>query len=150
MKPYFPPIPEPKWDPENLTDHHKKRLYESRGCIEKLLGKHAGTLTEKEYEEFSKRVLDRPLMAWQAFSESEPNKGDHEHREFVLSKDLAMSILNEFRSRFITCYHLHLPACVKHSTTRSSLGGLKAKALTWIRGQENTNRFRGRAKVYDL
>jgi len=89
-------------------------------------------------------------MAWEALAESEPMKGDHEHREFSANKDLAMSIIDEKRRKFITCYHLHVPSCVKHSVTRSSIGGLKAKVLGWIRGQENTNRFKGCARLYDL
>ena len=150
MNPYYPPNPLPEWDSVNLRDHHRKRLYENRGCIEKLLGTSAGTLTEEQYRDLSKNIVNHPFMAWGALSESEPMKGDHEHREFAVNTDLAMSILSDDRHKFISSYHLHLPSCVKHSVTRTGTGGLKTRVLSWIRAQENTNRFKGRAKMYDF
>ena len=148
MSIYSAPNPTPDWDPHNLEIHYKKRLYVDRGCMERLNGSSPGSLTKGEYEQKSHEILDRPIMAWKAEAETRTGRNNHTSREYVLDKDLAVCVLTEDRRKFITCFHLHMPQCVKYSTTRSSVGGLRAKARNWIKYQENTNRFKQFAKLH--
>jgi len=145
---YCVPNPTPVWDHHNLEKHYKKRLYVDRGCIERLSGTSPGTLSKDEYEQKSHEILDRPIMAWKAEAETSTGSNNHTTREYVMDQDLALCVLNEERRKFITCFHLHMPQCVKYSTTGSSIGGLRAKASNWIRYQENTNRFKQFARLH--
>lgn len=147
---YRPPAQHPTWDPANLEKHYKKRYYVDRGCIEKLTGSSPGTLSKEEYKQKSLDILERPIMAWKAEAETAVGRINHAAREYVIDRDLALSVLNEKRTKFITCFHLHIPHCVKYSTTRSSIGGLRAKTKNWIKYQENTNRFKQFAEIHHV
>jgi hypothetical protein len=140
----------PVWEPSNLSKHFSDRWEHDHGCIEKLINIPSGQLSPGAYENFSKSILSRAFMAWKASAESKPGAKDHEPREFVIDLDLAMDILNEDKSKFITCYHLHRPGCIKHSTTKTTKGSLKARIRRYIEHEENQGRYNSSPTYHDV
>ena len=146
---YSPPSAEPQWNPHKLREHFNKRVWRNRGCIEKILGIPAGSLTEAQYDEYSRKIPYMPFMAWTAMSESEPGNEDYGPCEFVVDRDLGMDILSDDRTTILTCYHKHVDkACLKYSSTKQEPGQIKRKLNRYIRHQENMKRYKTEAVVY--
>lgn len=99
----------PKWNPRNLTRHHRKRLREDPGCFEDLLGIVATgrTMTESQYE---LRSLDAVAKAWLIF-EGEgrdiETREYNENRKYFVDDDLVVAITDSFARDFVTCFHEH-------------------------------------------
>ena len=111
----------PRWKPENLRRHHKKRTTEDKGCFEDLLGIAPQVMTELQYDERSEKAYTN------AWAEYEAEHWDRRAREYIsarayfVDEQLVVAITDLWRREFITCYHEHFdkPHNVDPSSTAS-------------------------------
>lgn len=97
----------PAWQPNNLANHHRKRVSRDSGCFEDLLGITGRSITESQYE----------TRSWDAFTNSwgeyEGEARNIEAREYYpasvyfVDDELVVAITDIPRSTFLTCYHEH-------------------------------------------
>lgn len=95
---------DPKWDPENLSDHHEKRVREDEDCIKIYPPDSPDPPVDKEeYRNLSRKAVSEAWIEGNFFHSEES-----EYRCFFADNDLVLAITNEKKRRYITCFHVHL------------------------------------------
>lgn len=97
----------PKWDPRNLTRHHRKRTTRDGGCFEDLLRINPRAMTELEYEERSEQAV---ANAWGQYRGEGRDIASGEYNDeavYFVDDDLVVAITDVSESDFITCFHEH-------------------------------------------
>jgi hypothetical protein len=133
----------PRWDWGNLEDHLTTRTRENKGCIEDLLGISGRDMTIYEYQGKSQSVVNNPAFAWET---DECNERTHHHytrKTYFVDQDLVLVVLNEQRTKYITCFHLHFaePHGVDPSNA-DTLGERRLKLTRWVKKYVSTKRFK--------
>jgi hypothetical protein len=97
----------PSWANKNLEQHYAKRIRETPGCFEELLGLSDRSMTVEEYRNRSARAFSGSWCEYEA-----------QGRDFVLSTyltphafyvddELVVAITDVARFSFVTCFHEH-------------------------------------------
>ena len=97
--------PIPKWNPNKLYEHVKKRSNVDSGCLESLLGLTRPLLND-DLRNLSEKVYRHPRLIYSAQKKDEFGVFRDPRCHFVDAK-LVMAITNVKRSKFFTCFHLH-------------------------------------------
>jgi hypothetical protein len=97
----------PLWEMKNLERHYSKRLQEDPGCFEDLLRIIGRPMTRGEYESRSAEVIMSSWLEYEARARDFVMSSYHKTRAHYVDDDLVVSITDESRSRFVTCFHEH-------------------------------------------
>ena len=126
-----------------MEDHLTTRTTENKGCMEDLLGISGRDMTIYEYLGKSQAVVNNPLFAWETDECNEKTSPHYTRKTYLVDQDLVLVSLNEQRTKYITCFHLHFeePHGVDPSTCDSP-GERRLKLIRWVNKYKGTNRFK--------
>ncbi len=97
----------PTWAPGNLARHHAQRLRDNPGCFEDLLGINGRKMTTEEYRDQSIRTVTGSWCEYEAQGRDFTRDTYLAVRAYYVDDDLVVSIADQPRSRFVTCFHEH-------------------------------------------
>lgn len=97
----------PSWSPRNLARHHAQRLRDNPGCFEDLLGINGRPITAEEYRDQSVRTVTDSWYEYEAQGRDFSRNDYLEARAYYVDDDLVVSVTDQPRSRFVTCFHEH-------------------------------------------
>jgi hypothetical protein len=97
----------PSWSHRNLARHHAQRLRDNPGCFEDLLGINGRTMTAEEYRDQSLRTVAASWCEYEAQGRDFQRGTYFDVRAYHVDDDLVVSITDQSRSQFVTCFHEH-------------------------------------------
>jgi hypothetical protein len=97
----------PFWTQSNLADHHAKRVRETPGCFEDLLGIIGRALTLEEYLERSIQTVADSWCEYEVQARDFVRDSYLNPRAIYADDDLVVAIVDIGRTRFVTCFHEH-------------------------------------------
>jgi hypothetical protein len=97
----------PSWIGNNLARHHSKRLRENPGCFEDLLALVGREMTKEEFEARSLQAVTAAWLEYEAQARDFALSSYHKSRAHYVDDDIVVSITDENRSHFVTCFHEH-------------------------------------------
>jgi hypothetical protein len=97
----------PSWANKNLEQHHSKRLRETPGCFEDLLGLSDRSMTVAEYQDRSRTAVSGSWCEYEAQGRDFVLSTYIEPRAFYIDDDLVVAITDVERFSFVTCFHEH-------------------------------------------
>jgi hypothetical protein len=97
----------PSWADKNLENHHAKRVRETPGCFEELLGFIGRSMTAEEYRDRSLRAVSGSWCEYEAQGRDFVLRTYLNSRAHYVDDDLVVAIVDVARSFFVTCFHEH-------------------------------------------
>jgi hypothetical protein len=97
----------PYWANRNLERHHAKRLRETPGCFEELLGLSGRQITVEEFRDRSERAVSDSWCEYEAQGRDFAQSTYLEPRASYVDNDLVIAVTDILRASFVTCFHEH-------------------------------------------
>jgi hypothetical protein len=97
----------PSWDPQNLTNHHQKRISKDKGCFEDLMGINGRDMSEAEYEQRSQEAVAKSWAEYEGEGRHVAASAYYPPAAYFVDDDLVVAISDTLRNTFQTCYHEH-------------------------------------------
>jgi hypothetical protein len=96
----------PKWDPRNLTRHHRKRTTEDAGCFEDLL-KLPAAMSPEQYELRSDEAVTNAWGKYEGEDHDDVLKCFRDTAMYFVDEELVVAITDAWEREFVTCFHKH-------------------------------------------
>jgi hypothetical protein len=97
----------PKWNPENLTRHHRERLRKDPGCFEDLLKINGRPMKESEYDLRSDKAVAKAWAKFEAQMRNVQHGEYYDRAMYFVDDELVVAVTDTFEREFVTCYHQH-------------------------------------------
>jgi hypothetical protein len=97
----------PLWAEKNVERHHAKRLRETPGCFEELLGLTGRPMTAEEYRDRSEKTVSDSWCEYEAQGRDLARSIYLDLRAYYVDADLVVAVTDVPRARFVTCFHEH-------------------------------------------
>jgi hypothetical protein len=114
----------PKWDPRNLTRHHRKRITEDAGCFEDLL-RLSAAMSPEQYELRSDDAVGNAWAKYEGEDYDEVLKSFRDGAMYFVDEELVVAITDAWEREFITCFHKHYSGVDHPAIMALSVGGRK-------------------------
>jgi hypothetical protein len=128
------------WSHGNLERHHAKRLQDSPGCFEDLLGVVGRSMTAEEYWDRSQTAVFDSWCEYEAQGRDFALSAYLKLRASYVDDDLVVAVVDIARSFFVTCFHEHFdsrrPPHGRHPGRGVSVGQRRLRYLEDLRIKE--------------
>ena len=150
----------PKWDPKNLSDHHKKHPADKdKKCWQDLLGVTDRVVSEAEYEHESLSVCSNRWLEYEAEKieiewlahtrrRGEPDPY-HSRRRYNVDDRLLTTIVEPADDAVVTCFHEHFDRPHDTGGHMRPVGELRARYNKHLENLELSKMMRRIERIHE-